>query len=146
MGTNKINISVNLDDNDLSNVLKSIIKNKDIVLLMYDVFSKDTVASQWLFKMQLGAAYPEIPSKGALGYIDITKKSGWNGDWDNYKDSHFNKQGYIPVVVSDFMGLNEYYPLKVLAPEFTDEKGKTWTNEFRIDIHRFIPEDECDFL
>jgi len=146
MGTNKVNITVNLDDNDLSNVLHSIVKNEDIRMLMYDVFSKDPVASQWLFKMQLGASYPKIPVKGTNGYMDITSQKGWVGDWDKYKDSHFNKQGYIPVVVFDFLGLNEYYPLKVLAPEFTDEKGVTWQNEFRIDIHKFIPEDECDFL
>lgn len=140
----KVSITVNLDDNDLINVLNSIIKNKDIVRLMYDVFSKDPIASQWLCKMQLGAKYPEIPAVGTKGYLNITSGKSWTGDWDKYRDSHFNQQGYIPVVVSDFIGLSEYYPLKVCAPEHTDEKGVTWQNEFRIDINKFIPEEDFD--
>jgi hypothetical protein len=141
---NKIHISVSLDDNDLMNVLKENIKNKEMQRLLYDVLSKDSVACNWLFKMQLGATYPTIPEKGTVGYVNVDKTSGWSGDLGLYKDSHFNQNGFIQVTVDEFIGLNEYYPLKVIAPEHTDETGKVWKNNFRVNIQDFIPEDQFD--
>ena len=140
----KLRISVNLDDNDLINVIKTHVKNPHVAKLMYDVFSKETQASEWLFKMQLGAQYPDVPKTGALGYLRIDGHTSWGGDWDKYRHSHFNQQGFIPVIVEEFTGLNNYYPLKVTAPLHTGEDGVIWNNVFNIQIDWFVPEEGFD--
>lgn len=139
-----LKISVNLDDNDLLNVIKNNVKNESIAKLIYDVFSKDSTACEWLFKMQLGSKYPEIPKINALGYLNIEKHSGWSGNIKEYKDSIYNQHGFIEVTVQDFKGLNDYYPLIVVAPPHTDEKGVAWNNRFSIRLDEFIPEDSFD--
>jgi hypothetical protein len=46
--------------------------------------------------------------------------------------------------MTEFVGLTNYYPLKVTAPFHTDEDGVIWNNVFNIQIDWFIPEEDFD--
>lgn len=138
-------IQISLNESDLYNVIKKHVKNEDIARLLCDTLGSSHSGTEWLFKIHLGAKYPEVPAIGAHGYISIENYKGWSGDKDKYKDSMFNQQGYIPVIVKSFQGLHNYYPLRVLAPGAIDEQtGEAWNNEFAVDVKDFIPTDEFD--
>lgn len=139
----KPTINVRFDDNDLDNVLKAHIKDSNMRKIILDIVSNSHQGVEWIFKIHLGKAYPNVPKNGTCGYVHVDKISSWSGNPLRYKDSEFNQHGFIPVVVESFLGLHDYYPLKVKAPELK-ENFLEGDNIFSIDVEAFIPNDECD--
>jgi hypothetical protein len=138
-----MNVSIDTDENDLINVLNQYIKNKDVAALVFDTFSSNNTSIQWLFKMHMGNSYPIVPKIGTVGYINLSKYGGWQGDVEKYKNSSYCQQGYIKVGVKDWKGLNHYYPLVVEATAHS-ENGQDWNSTFHIDCNEFITVNEFD--
>ena len=58
-----------------------------------------------------------------MGYIHVDKL-GWNSDKEKYKNSEHCRHGYIPCIVEEYRGLNNYSPLRVAIPDL-DNKDET---------------------
>lgn len=138
-----MNVTINTDENDLINVLNQYIKDKNVVKLVFDTFSNNNTAVQWLFKMHMGNPYPTVPKIDTVGYVSLYNHKGWKGDIEKYKNSLHCQQGYIQVKVKEWKGLNNYYPLVVEAISHS-ENGQDWDNIFNLDCKEFITVDEFD--
>lgn len=132
-------MNIKVDEDDVVRVLKSYVKNEDMMLLLRDLLVKTHPGIEWFFKIHLGHKYPKIPEIGTKGYINLNTYTGWGGDKVAYLESEFNEQGFIPVTVKSFEGLGNYHPLKVEAPELQETKGN---NIFSIDVDSFILDDD----
>jgi hypothetical protein len=144
MKTVMTKITISLTDNDLWLLLDKHIENKHIALLMYDILCKNHQATEWFFRMHLGASYPEVPKEGARGYINLEAYTGWSGNKTLYLESEFNQHGFIPVTVTSFGGIDMYHPLTVKAPKLFDKALGEVEGTFTITIEEFIPEDDHD--
>lgn len=139
----KPTINIKLDENDLDNVLKAHIKDSNMRKIILDIVSNSHQGIEWIFKIHLGKAYPNIPKNGTSGYVHVDNISSWSGNLLKYQDSEFNQHGFIPVIVREFRGLNEYYPLRVVAPKL-NQNFIEGDNVFLIDPEHFMSGDEFD--
>lgn len=121
----KIITNVPVTNDSLQTLIKILLKDnlpgkEDYIRVLTETFQSSEPACRHLFKVHLGEQLPKIPEVGAMGYVHIDKL-GWNADKEKYKNSKHCRHGYIPCMVKEYVGLNNYTPLRLTIPDLDNE-------------------------
>lgn len=139
--------SLVITNSDLQIMLDELIIQKGthnylgIKLLLEGILKESPNACAWLTAFMIGRKIPTIPDKGSIGYVKMESLK-YNSYCDDYQDSVYNKQGYIPCTVEDFNGLHNYSPIKVVLPILDPANGTTIIG---LNFDEFFPLKDVDY-
>ena len=139
--------ALSITNSDLEIMLEELIVQKGphnclgIKLLLEGLIKESPNACTWLTAFMIGRRIPNIPDVGSIGYLKLDSLR-YNGYYQAYKDSVYNRQGYIPCTVEKFNGLHNYNPIKVILPilDPKDEPSITGLN-----LDEFFPLKDVDY-
>ena len=136
----KASRTVNITNDILRKTLAGMIKhdNKDaIVKLIHDMLATSSQGADYFIRFALCEEYPVVPQVNDTGLV-LIKYLVWSSeDQEMLRNSCFNQNDHLEVVVKSFNGLHDYTQLSVEYPTY-DSNGKLTTDTASIKVEQFI--------
>jgi len=134
--------SISITNNLLKTTLESLIKHNNknaIVELLANMLTTSPNGIDYFIRFSLGEPYPNLPEINTSGLVAINDLVWASDDREILRNSVFNKNDCIEVVVLELNGLHEYSPLKISFPFV--ENDETSIRTANISLDRFIVDD-----
>lgn len=130
--------SIKITNDNLKETLDSMIvhHNKDAIVKLFNgMLSTSHRGVDYFIRFALGEPFPTLPEVNSIGLVKIDYLT-WNAEERTIlKESEFNQNDSMEVIVEQFVGLHDYSQLKVGYPYI--ELGKPIRKTTTIELAQF---------